>query len=174
MIRKATNEDISAVAALYERAIDYEDTHVKYTSWKKGIYPTADTAKLGVKNQSLYVLELDAKILGAVILDNRQPPEYKNVPWASELKYNEVLVIHTLCVDPLHVGTGIGTALVDFAKQLARECECKAIRLNTTHRNLIATRLYLKSGFYVTSKKEILLNGQIRCGEHLFMEYVIS
>lgn len=173
MIRKATQEDIPAVAALYGKAIDYEDTHVKYTSWQKGIYPTADTARFGVKTESLYVLEEGHDILGSVILDNRQPPEYRGVTWASELRYDEVLVIHTLCVDPHHVGSGIGTALVDFAKKLAQTRSCKAIRLNTTHRNVIAAGLYQKNGFYIASKKEILLNGQIHCGEHLFMEYVL-
>jgi poly-gamma-glutamate synthesis protein (capsule biosynthesis protein) len=59
MLRKATPDDISAVAELYDKAIDHEESHVKYTSWQKGIYPTADTARLGLKNDSLYVYEED-------------------------------------------------------------------------------------------------------------------
>ena len=77
MIRKATPQDVNAVAELYNKAIDYEDTHVKYTSWQKGVYPTADTARLGQKNSSLYVCEQDGRIVASVILDTRQPSEYK-------------------------------------------------------------------------------------------------
>ena len=117
MIRKATYEDVSAVALLYEKAIDYEDSHVKYTSWQKGVYPTADTARLGLKNDSLYVFEQNEKIVAAVILDTKQPPEYKKIEWNVDVAYNRALVVHTLCVDPELAGSGIGSAIVDFANE---------------------------------------------------------
>ena len=174
MIRKATPDDISSVAALYDKAIDYEDTHVKYTSWQKGVYPTVDTARLGHKNSSLYVYELDGRIVASVILDTHQPPEYKHIDWQITLSYKQALVIHTLCVDPELSGSGIGSAIVDFAKQLAKENGCLALRLNTTARNLIASRLYERNGFKTVAAQKILLNGQIHCGDHLFMEYLIK
>ena len=173
MIRKATIDDVSAIATLYNEAIDYEDSHVKYTSWRKGIYPTADTARLGVKNGSLYVYENDGKLLASVILDNRQPPEYREISWGASAKREEVLVIHTLCVHPECAGLGIGSAILDFAKQIATETNCKAIRLNTTSRNTLATRFYEKHGFTTVSKQKMLLNGQIACNEHAFLEYVL-
>ena len=174
MIRKATPDDISAVAELYNKAIDYEDLHIKYTSWQKGVYPTADTARLGHKNSSLYVYELDGHIVASVILDTHQPPEYKHIDWQITLSYKQALVIHTLCVDPELSGSGIGSAIVDFAKQLAGDLGCLSVRLNTTERNVLASRLYQKNGFEIIAKQPILLNGQIHCGVHLFMEYVIK
>ena len=174
MIRKATIDDVSAIAMLYNEAIDYEDSHVKYTSWRKGIYPTADTARFGVKNGSLYVFENDGKLLASVILDNRQPPEYREISWGASAKREEVLVIHTLCVHPECAGLGIGSEILDFAKQIATETNCKAIRLNTTSRNTLATRFYEKNGFNVVSKQKILLNGQIACNEHSFMEFIFN
>lgn len=173
MIRKATIEDVNEIAKLYDMAIDYEDAHIKYTSWQKGIYPTADTAKLGVKNDSMYVLEGGNKLLAAVIIDNRQPPEYRNISWGVTAKQSAVMVIHTLCVHPECSGLGIGSAIVDFAKELAKKTKCLAIRLNTTSRNTLAIRLYEKNGFSVVAKQKILLNGQIACDEHSFMEFVI-
>ena len=173
MIRKATIDDVSAIAALYDEAISYEDSHVKYTSWRKGIYPTADTARLGVKNDSMYVFEKDGRLLAAVILDNRQPPEYRNIEWGVCAKHNEVLVIHTLCVRPECSGLGIGSAIIDFTKQVASESNCVAIRLNTTSRNTLASRFYEKHGFKIVAKQKMLLNGQIACNEHAFMEFVI-
>lgn len=173
MIRKATKDDVLLVAELYDIMLDYEEAHEKYTSWKKGIYPTVDTAKLGVKNNSLYVYEDNGNILASVILDTKQPPEYKKIEWGVNAKYNEALVVHTLCVHPKHSGSGIGSAIVDFAKTLAKEKNCLAIRLNTTERNLHAAHLYEKNGFSVVATQKILLNGQIPCDSHLFMEFKI-
>ena len=171
MIRKATKDDVVPVAELYDIMLDYEDAHEKYTSWQKGIYPTADTARLGVKKGSLYVFENDGHILGSVILDTSQPTEYKKIDWSVDAAYNQALVIHTLCVHPEYSGSGIGTAIVDFAKQLAREKRCLAIRLNTTDKNVHAVHLYEKNGFVTVGKQKILLNGQIRCNCHLFLEF---
>lgn len=173
MIRKATPEDIIPVGKLYDEAIDYEDARIKYTSWQKGVYPTVDTARLGVKSDSLYVCEQDGVIIAAVILDTRQPPEYRRVDWGVEAGYNGALVIHTLCVSPKFSGGGVGSAIVDFAKALAKEMNCLTIRLNTTTKNLHATHLYKKNGFSVAATKKILLNGQIHCNEHYFMEFVL-
>lgn len=174
MIRKATPDDITSVAMLYSKAIDYENSHVKYTSWQKGVYPTAETARLGVKDNSLYVYEENGRLLASVILDTIQPPEYRKVSWRAEANLNEALVIHTLCVDPEYAGYGIGTSIVDFAKELASKIGCVAIRLNTSARNINARHLYEKSGFEVVATQRILLNGQIHCGEHQFMEYVMK
>ena len=173
MIRKATQNDILPVAELYEIMLDYEEKNVKYTSWQRGIYPTVDTARLGVKNGSLYVCEIDGQIRGAVILDSKQPPEYRKIGWSVEAKRSEVLVVHTLCVHPEHAGSGIGSAIVDFAKELAEESGCLTIRLNTTEKNVNAAHLYLKNGFAIAAAEKILLNGQIPCQKHIFMEYKI-
>ena len=173
MIRKAIQDDIPLVTQLYNKAIDYEDSHTKYTSWQKGIYPTRDTARIGVNNSSLYILEEDNKILASVILDTRQPPEYRNISWEISTKPNGALVIHTLCVDPEYSGSGIGSALVDFIKQHAKNHGYPTIRLNTTKSNTPAYNLYQKNGFKIASIQKILLNGQIPCAEHLFMEFIL-
>ena len=173
MIRKATKADIESISALYEKAINYEDTHIKYTSWQKGIYPTSDTARAGVEKDSLFVLEENGRVVAAVILNHKQPPEYRNATWSVSPSYKEILVIHTLCVDPEYSGSGIGTLLVTFIKQYAAELNCLTVRLNTTSRNEPAKHLYEKNGFRIADTKKILLNGQIPCDEHLFMEYVI-
>ncbi len=174
MIRKANENDILPVAALYERELDYEEKHQKYTSWQRGIYPTADTARAGVKKGTLYVLEEDGEIVASVILDSRQPPEYRNVDWDIDVKYDQVLVVHTLCVDPDHASSGAGTKMLDFTKELAREGGYRTIRLNTRSTNTPAMKFYEKNGFSVAASKEILLNGQIKCDSHLFLYYNIK
>lgn len=174
MIRKATQDDIIKVAGLYEKMFDYEEKTVKYTSWQRGIYPSADTARLGVKKGSLYVLERGSEILGAVILDNYQPPEYRNISWRSLADYGQALVIHTLCVDPEHLCEGIGSDMIGFAKEFARDNGCVCIRLNTTTSNIPAFNFYKRHGFAVVAEQKMLLNGQISCKSHTFMEFKIK
>ncbi len=173
MIRKATKNDVSTVSDLYEKAIKYEDTHIKYTSWQRGIYPTGDTARSGIEKDSLFIYEENGLTLASVILNHKQPPEYKKASWGCSASYKEILVIHTLCVDPEYSGSGIGTILVNFIKEYAKNLNCKTIRLNTTLRNEPAKHLYEKNGFMIADTKKILLNGQIPCDEHIFMEYIL-
>ncbi len=174
MIRKADERDILPVAELYLQALDYEESHKKYTSWQRGIYPTVDTARAGVKHGTLYVMYDGDALVGAVVLDSKQPPEYKKVRWSCEARYDEVLVVHTLCVSPLSAGNGVGSRILDYAKELARERGCKTIRLNTTSKNKPAIAFYKKNGFSIADKMQILLNGQIRCPQHTFLNFVIK
>ena len=176
MIRKATVNDINAIAELYDIMLDHEENSVKLTSWKKGIYPTADTAMSGVMSRSAYLYEDEKRgiLIASVILDNNQPPEYQQINWGVDASCEQVLVIHTLCVHPSYAGVGIGSDMVNLAKSVALEKNCIAIRLNTTARNVSAQHLYEKSGFTVVAKQPIMLNGNIACGDHLFMEYLIK
>ena len=112
--------------------------------------------------------------MASVILDTNQPPEYRNITWGIDAKHNEVLVIHTLCVHPECAGAGVGSAIVEFAKEIAKQKACLAIRLNTTSRNSLAIRLYEKNDFVIVTNQKMLLNGQIACNEHSFMEFILK
>ena len=56
MIRIAKESDLPAVAAVYEAILDHEDaTGLHYTGWKRGAYPTAETARSIFNAGTLYV-----------------------------------------------------------------------------------------------------------------------
>lgn len=170
MTRKATENDIIPVAELYEEMLCHEERTVKYTSWRRGVYPTVATAKKAFDLESLYVFEENGEILGSVILDKLQPPEYLNIKWETDASAEQALVIHTLCVKPEYAGSGIGSAMVKFAKELALALGCITVRLGTSDTNTPAMHLYEKNGFRVIASSPILLDGQIECGKHIFME----
>lgn len=63
MIRIAKESDLPAVAAVYEAILDHEDaTGLHYTGWKRGAYPTADTAR----SQGKTVMRFDTGVSNAV------------------------------------------------------------------------------------------------------------
>ena len=52
MIRLASEQDLPAIAAIYEAILDHEDaTGLHYTGWQRGAYPTLDTAKGGAADK---------------------------------------------------------------------------------------------------------------------------
>lgn len=84
MIRIAKESDLPAVAAVYEAILDHEDaTGLHYTGWKRGAYPTAETARSIFNAGTLYVgVDEDGAIWGSMNLNGVQLPEYKNGGWS--------------------------------------------------------------------------------------------
>ena len=79
MIRIAKESDLPAVAAVYEAILDHEDaTGLHYTGWKRGAYPTAETARSIFNAGTLYVgVDEDGTVWGSMNLNDVQLPEYK-------------------------------------------------------------------------------------------------
>lgn len=71
MIRIAKESDLPAVAAVYEAILDHEDaTGLHYTGWKRGAYPTAETARSIFNAGTLYVgVDEDGAIWGSMNLN---------------------------------------------------------------------------------------------------------
>ena len=173
MVRKATQHDISAIAALYDAVIDYQNANGGYMSWIKGVYPTKKTADDALTLDKLYVFDSNGKIAGSVILDCIQGADYELLNWQTKYDTREALVIHTLCVAPDFMGMGIASEMLTFAKELARELNCASIRLATNSKNSGAISLYEKNGFSIVGYEKALLDGKISCPRQCFMEYVI-
>lgn len=45
MIRRARAEDVDATARIYEALMDREEAGQGATNWKRGVYPTRETAR---------------------------------------------------------------------------------------------------------------------------------
>jgi ribosomal protein S18 acetylase RimI-like enzyme len=173
MIRKATEKDVISIARLYDDVIEYQSANGSYMSWIKGVYPTKATADTALALETLYVYDLKGSIFGSVILDCIQPEDYKNISWITKLSERPALVIHTLCVDPAHMGMGIASEMLSFAKKLAKELDCSSIRLATNSKNTGAIHLYEKNDFSIVGYNTALLDGKINCPRQCFMEHVI-
>ena len=61
--------------------------------------------------------------------------------------YDRVMVLHTLAVDPMCAGKGIGSGFVKFYEDYAAENNCPYLRMDTNERNTAARRLYNKLGY---------------------------
>jgi GNAT superfamily N-acetyltransferase len=108
------------------------------------IYPNEEIITKDVDSRSLYVLEQSGLCIAAVSLNQEQDEAYQQVHW---LGAEPVLVVHRLCVDPAYQGNGIGSGLMDFAEENAKQNAYVSIRLDTYTGNPRAVRLYERRGY---------------------------
>lgn len=147
MVRKAAAADLAAVDGIYQRIHDGEERGDFTTGWLRGVYPTAATARSALDRGELFVLEDQGRIAAAAIVNQTQVPEYADCPWTYPAREEEVMVLHTLVVDPLAQGRGYGRAFVAFYEDYARAHGCRYLRMDTNEKNLAARRMYAKLGF---------------------------
>ena len=148
-IRKGTLADIPRIAAIYDHILAEEENGRAVIGWVRGVYPTGQTALDSLNAGTLFVLERDGIVAAAAKIDQNQVPEYINASW----KYpgvppEQVMVLHTLVVDPLQAGKGCGTEFVRFYERYALDHGCPCLRMDTNARNAAARRLYARLGYW--------------------------
>ena len=158
-IRPATEQDISAIAAIYDTIIDRETTVGRRTGWQKGIYPTADTVRTALAAGDMFVMEKSGRVCAAARLNQEQVPVYDDCPWQFAAPPEQVFVIHTLVVDPSCSGLGIASRFLAFYEQMAQDKGCTVLRLDTNKINLPARSLYAKHGYREAGCLPCIFNG---------------
>ena len=154
MIRKALPYEAQAVLDLYHSVIDGMANSPYKPKWQKGIYPTIDDISSAISNEELYIaLSEDSAVLGAVILRHEPEAGYESVSWGLETQ--NYSVVHLLAVSPAKQRSGIARALLDAARDAARENGSEAIRLDTLPYNTPAQRLYASFGFQYRGEMEL-------------------
>ena len=148
-IRKAVQADIPQVAAIYDRILTEEEQGRAVVGWIRGVYPTERTARDALEAGTLFVLEQEGKIAAAAKIDRNQVPEYANAPWRyPDAPDSQVMVLHTLVVDPAFAGRGCGKQFVAFYEEHSRACGCPYLRMDTNAKNAAARRLYSRLGYW--------------------------
>ena len=125
----------------------------------RGVYPTRATAQAALDAGELFVLESDGTVYAAGRINREQVPVYAEVPWAHDAAPEQVLVLHTLVVDPAAAGHGYGTQFVRFYEQYAREHGCPELRIDTNAKNANARRLYAYLGYREAGIAPCTFNG---------------
>lgn len=159
IIRKAAEQDVPAVAAIYDAILDREEAGLSTVGWIRGVYPTAETAREALESGTLFVLEDGGEVVAAARLDQDHEPAYDDCQWSWDAPDNQVMVLHTLVVRPDLAGRGYGRQFVAFYEQYARERGCPCLRLDTNERNAAARRLYAKLGYREAGIIPCVFNG---------------
>lgn len=161
MIRKADYQDIDSVASIYQRILSM-DTDI---GWLPNVYPVRSTALEALDRGELYVyqtqstMEKNKEILAAMILNQTQVDAYAQGSWHYPARDSEVMVMHTLVVDPSHFGKGIATEMVAFYESFASEHDCSVLRIDTNAINKPARAMYRKLGYQEAGIVPCIFNG---------------
>jgi len=148
MIRKAVEKDISQIVKIYEDILSIEETSGgTRTGWIRGMYPTEKTAIDALNHDTLFVYENDGRVVAAAKIDQNQVKEYADCRWEYDAPDDEVMVLHTLAVDPKSAKQGYGRAFIDFYEKYALENGCRYLRMDTNKTNAVARRMYEKLGY---------------------------
>lgn len=147
MFRLASDDDVTAIANIYDAIHTIEETGPKGIGWIRSIYPTKDTARQAVEAGEMYVLEKDGAVAAAGKINKEQMPAYAEVNWLYPAKDEEVLVLHTLVVDPKYSRKGYGREFAMEYERMAREGGCKVLRIDTNAINSRARNMYSSMGY---------------------------
>ena len=92
-----------------------------------------------LNKKSIYVAKIGEEIVGYIIIDIMEKDN-------SFIRYRKLLVVDTLCVDEKYRGKGIGTKLLEYAKNLGKENNCTDMYLTVNPKNENAIKVYEKFG----------------------------
>lgn len=159
IIRPAAAHDLARIEEIYDAIHTAEEAGAASIGWVRGVYPTRATAQAALDAGELFVLESDGTVYAAGRINREQVPVYAEVPWAHDAAPEQVLVLHTLVVDPTIAGHGYGTQFVRFYARRARALGCTVLRIDTNAKNAAARRLYARLGFREAAIVPCTFNG---------------
>ena len=159
MIRKATNEDIAAIAAIYDEIHSREENGETTTGWIRGVYPVRATAEAAVARGDMFVQEFQGRIVGTGIINQIQVDVYADGDWEFPAEESQVMVLHTLIISGQVKQRGLGTEFLQFYESYALENGCRYLRLDTNARNTAARAFYKKHGYAEIGIVPTVFNG---------------
>lgn len=141
MTRKATNNDIPAIAELYREQFR-EMAKLIPDFIKEGDQNTEFIENTIANEESdILVYENDGVVVGFILLQAKKRPDF------SFMLPGKYCYIMDIIVTENHRGKGFGTALMNAAKDWAKERDCIFINLDVLVNNQSAIKFYEKLGF---------------------------
>ena len=108
-------------------------------------YPNIETFENDALNENLYVLEINKKLIGCLVISHEMDEFYMKVKWQTPNHNN--IYLHRLAVDPSYQKKGYAKQLMNFSFEYAKVNSIKSIRLDTFSGNPFNNIFYSNLGF---------------------------
>ncbi len=141
-IRNGTTGDIDSIMSIVGQVVAEMAAYGNF-QWTSE-YPTAQRFQQDIQNRSLFVAAENRAVLGFIVVDRIQPPEYAPVAWNRD---GPACVIHRFAVAESARRHGIASSLEAHACELARQSRTHYLRTDTNSSNQAMQR-FLKSRNY--------------------------
>ena len=159
IFRKAEEADLKCIERIYDAIHTAEECGKSSVGWIRNVYPTAETALLAYRRGDLFVEEDENRIVGAAIINQQQVDVYEAGKWMYEALEQEVMVLHTLVIDPEMSRKGYGRKFVEFYEEYAVSNGCHYLRMDTQEKNMRAREMYRKLGYQEVDIVPCVFNG---------------
>ncbi len=143
MIRKAIETDIEPIIAITKACAKAMIANGIY-QWNEH-YPNHNAFISDLNRDELYVLEVNEKVKGSLVISTLMDKEYMPIKWL--IKNENNIYIHRLSIHPELQGKGYAQKLMDFAEQFAIEHNYSSIRLDTFSENKRNQKFYELRGY---------------------------
>ena len=140
--RRAALADVPAILALIGRVVPLMNASGNF-QWSAD-YPNEAVFTEDVRQNHLWVAELDGAMAGVAALTMDQDAEYAQADWDAT---EPALVTHRLAVDPAAQGRGVALALMEQAEKQAVAQGLRTLRVDTNSENAATQRLFPKLGY---------------------------
>ncbi|WP_439152533.1 GNAT family N-acetyltransferase [Winogradskyella sp.] len=143
MIRLGNLDDIDAIMHMTKACAKVMISNGIY-QWNEH-YPNSTAFINDIKRKELYVLEIDDKLSGTIVISTFMDDEYIPIKWLTKNENN--IYIHRLAIHPNVQGEGYARKLMDFAEQYAIDNNYGSIRLDTFSQNKRNQKFYELRGY---------------------------
>ena len=143
MIRRAKISEIPDILAICNACAKHMISKGIY-QWNEH-YPSAYVFEKDIERDELYVLEINEKVIGTIVITTLIDKEYIPIKWSTENANN--IYIHRLAISPLLQGKGYAQQLMSFAEDYAKENGYVSIRLDTFSQNIRNQKFYEARGY---------------------------
>lgn len=141
MIRKATVDDIPAISELYRE--QFREMAKLIPDFIKEGNQSVEFLEKTISNDDsdILVYENDGRVVGFILLQAKERPDF------DFMLPGKYCYIMDVIVTEAHRNNGFGTALMNSAKDWAKEQDCNFVNLDVLSNNAGAITLYKKLGF---------------------------
>ncbi|WP_179344537.1 GNAT family N-acetyltransferase [Winogradskyella ursingii] len=143
MIRKAEEKDIEPILDM-TKACAKTMISKRIFQWNEH-YPSEVAFRNDLQRNELYVLEIDGRVCGSIVISTFMDEEYIPIGWLTKNVNN--IYIHRLAIHPKYQGKGYAQQLMDFSENFAIENNYTSIRLDTFSQNKRNQKFYELRGY---------------------------
>lgn len=143
MIRRAKISEITDIITISKACAQHMIDKGIY-QWNEE-YPSSEDFKRDIEREELFLLELDHKIAGTIVVSTYMDDEYKPIQWLTSNGNN--IYIHRLSIHPENQGKGHAQELMDFAEDFAKTNNFDSVRLDTFSQNKRNQKFYETRGY---------------------------
>jgi len=145
-IRKSTIDDLDALMPIFEEA---RGTIAKLgiNQWQDG-YPNRAVIEEDILAGRSYLVRTDAGICGTFALIDDGEPTYDQIfdgDWLTG-DTQSYIAVHRVAVAVASRGTGISSAIIEYASETAKNLKRDAVRIDTHEGNVVMRRMLEKNG----------------------------